>query len=219
MKSNTWKFLFILLLSPAFCNGQQKQSVAWTAKFKSPINWQRVHSLGFLIVSTNDALYGINPADGNIMWENKNFPALAPDTFEEVAGTEFITIAYKTDNSSTIPMQAIIEVAAGKVLFDSKKEGIGVLSRHVLSASGKLLVIGMRPKNLVASLFMYDIVTGQQVWANDELFKAESSGKGLLGKLQTMGTELGSLQALTSDPYEIDQNSLLLTHPLYVVRI
>ena len=219
MKSIITKFLFIALLTPAFSNAQQKQPVAWSAKFKSPINWQRVHSLGYLIVSTNDGLYGVNPTDGNILWENKNFPALTPATFEEVTGTEFVTIAYKTDNSSTIPMQAIIEVASGKVLFDSKTENIGVLSRHVLPASGKLLVIGMRPKNLVASLFMYDINSGQQVWANDDLFKAESTGKGLLGKLQTMGTELSSLQALTSEPYELDENSLLLTHPMYVFKI
>ena len=211
--------LLVLLLFPALSMAQRKQSVAWTAKFKNPINWQRVHSLGYLIVSTNDALYGVNPSDGNVLWENKNFPALAPSTFEEVTGTEFATIAYTTDNSSTIPMQAIIEVATGKVLFDSKKESIGVLSRHVLSASGKLLIIGMKPKNLVASLFMYDIISGQQVWVNDELFKAESAGKGLLGRLQTMGTELGSLQALTSDPFELDKNSLLITHPMYVVRI
>jgi hypothetical protein len=57
------------------------------------------------------------------------------------------------------------------------------------------------------------------VWANDDLFKSESGGKGLLGKLQKLGDELGSLQALTSEPYELDQNSLLLTHPNYVVRI
>jgi outer membrane protein assembly factor BamB len=219
MKKNIINLLVILLLTPALSMGQQKQPVAWTAKFKNSINWQRVHSLGYLIVSTNDALYGVNPSDGNILWENKNFPALSPSTFEEVTGTEFVTIAYKNDNSSTIPMQAIIEVASGKVLFDSKKESIGVLSRHVLPASGKLLVIGMRPKNLVASLFMYDIMSGQQVWANDDLFKAETAAKGFLGKLQNMGTELGSLQALTSDPYELDQNSLLLTHPMYVLRI
>lgn len=219
MKNIIAKFLFILLLIPAFSNAQQKQPAAWSAKFKSPINWQRVHSLGYLIVSTNDALYGVNPMDGKILWENKTFPALNPATFDEVTGTEFVTIAYKTDNSSSIPMQAIIEVASGKVLFDSKKESIGVLSRHVLPASGKLLVIGMRPKNLVASLFMYNIISGQQIWANDDLFKAESAGKGLLGKLQTMGNELSSLQALTSEPHELDQNSLLLTHPNYVIRI
>jgi outer membrane protein assembly factor BamB len=214
---------YLLLIIFAFAifssNAQQKLPSVWSAKFKTPINWQRVHSLGYLLVSTNDGLYSVNPNDGKILWENKQFPALNPASLEEVPGTEFVTIAYKNNTSSTIPMQAIMEVVSGKVLFDSQKESIGVLSRHVLPAAGKLLVIGMRPKNLIASLFMYDIATGQQVWANDDLFKTESAGKGLLGKLQKMGDELSSLQALTSEPYELDQNSLLLTHPNYVIRI
>lgn len=207
--------LFVTFLSHA----QQKLPVAWSAKFKTPINWQRVHSLGYLIISTNDGLFGVNPSDGKILWENKNFPALDPSTFAEVSGTEFVTIAYKSDKSSTIPMQAIIEVINGKVLFDSQKESIGVLSRHVLPSAGKLLVIGMKPKTMIASLFMYEIATGKQVWVNDELFKSDTEAKGFLGKLQQMGDELSSLQALTSEPYELDANSLLLTHPNYVMRI
>src|SRR5687767_3808234 len=220
MKRAAYLILLIAILSPIAGHTQQKLSASWSAKFKSAINWQRVHSLGYIIVSTNDGLYGVNPNDGKVLWENKSFPALNPTTFEEVSGTEFVTIAYKTDNTSTIPMQAIIEVVSGNVLFDSQKESVGVLSRHVLPSAGKLLIIGMRPKNLVASLLMYDIVSGKQVWANDDLFKADKpAGKGLLGKLQTLSDELSSLQALTSEPIELDQNSLLLTHPNYVIKI
>jgi hypothetical protein len=220
MKMKRSIHFLLLVVVPFFSLAQPKTAPAWSAKFASAINWQRVHSLGYLIVSTNDGLYGVNPMDGKIVWENKNFKALDPANYEEVSGTEFIAIAYKIDNSSTIPMQAIMEVVGGKVLFDSQKEGIGVLSRHVLPSAGKLLVIGVRPKNLVASLFMYDIISGQQVWANDDLFKADKSQtKGLLGKLQTMGTELSSLQALTSEPYELDATSMLITHPSYVIRI
>jgi hypothetical protein len=215
------KYLFVaIVVTPLMASAQQKISSAWSAKFKNPVNWQRVHALGYLIVSNNDGLYGVNPGDGKILWENKNFPALGAENFEEVKGTEFASIAYKTDASSKIPMQAIIEVVSGKVLFDSQKESIGVLSRHVLPSASKLLVIGMRPKNLVASLFMYDITSGKQVWANDDLFKAEKpAAGGLLGKLQAMGEELSSLQALTSEPYELDKNSMLLTHPNYIMRI
>jgi outer membrane protein assembly factor BamB len=198
---------------------QPKTAPSWSLKFQKPVQWQRVHSLGYIIASTADGLYGINPNDGKIIWENKNFPSLNPDMYQEIEGTEFISISFITERSSTIPMQAIVEVVGGKVLFDSQKESIGVLSRHVLASSGKLLVIGMRPKNLVASLLMYDIATGQQLWANDELFKAESSGKGLLAKLQTMGTELSSLQALTSEPVEIDDQNIIITHPNYVMRL
>src|SRR5687767_10818355 len=135
-------FFCMTMVITWFCEAQPKTNKAWSAKFGSSINWQRVHSLGYLIVSTNDGLYGVNPNDGKIIWENKSFAALNPEYYQEVDGTEFLTIAYKTESTSKIPMQAIINVGDGKVLFDSQKEQIGVLSRHVLPESGRLLVIG-----------------------------------------------------------------------------
>lgn len=199
---------------------QTKIATAWSAKFRSPINWQRVHSLGYIIVSTNDGLFGVNPADGKIIWENKVFAALNPDNFQEVQGTEFVSIAYKNEKSTTLSMQAIIEVVGGRVLFDSQKESIGVLSRHVLTSSGRLLVIGARPNTLSASLFMYDIASGKQLWANDDVFKGTpSETKGFLGKLQTMGEQLSNLQSLNSEPVELADKSIIITHPNYVIRI
>lgn len=198
---------------------QTKIPAAWSAKFKSAVNWQRIHSLGYLIVSTNDALYGVSPSDGKILWENKSFSALNSSDFEEVTGTEFVTITYKDDPGATIPMQAIVEVISGKTLFDSKAEGIGVLSRHVLPASGRLLVIGAKKGNLIASLFMYDITTSKLLWSNDELFKVEAAGKGFLNKLQAGLQSLSNLQGLTSEPLELADQSMIITHPNYVIRI
>jgi outer membrane protein assembly factor BamB len=209
-----------MVMSALISNAQPKTAPSWSAKFKTSINWQRVHSLGYLIVSTNDALYAVNPADGKILWENKAFATLDPDFYQEVEGTEFLTIAYKNDESSSIPMQAIINVETGKVLFDSQKEKIGVLSRHVLPESGRLLVIGVKPKTLSASLFMYDIVSGQQLWSNDDMFKGEAgAAKGFLGKLQAMGNQLSNLQSLTSEPLELDDETIIITHPNYVIRL
>lgn len=202
------------------CNAQPKTAPSWSARFKTPVNWQRVHSLGYIIVSTNDGLYGVNPDDGKIMWENSAFAALNPEHYQEVEGTEFLTIAYQADKASTIPMQAIVHVATGTVLFDSKAEQIGVLSRHVLPGSGRLLVIGVKPKTLAASLFMYDIASGAQLWSNDEMFKAEEGGgKGFLGKLQAMGQQLSNIQSLTSEPLEMEDGSIIVTHPNYVIRL
>jgi outer membrane protein assembly factor BamB len=214
--------LFVALLCTMAWGGnaQPKTAPSWSAKFKSPVNWQRVHSLGYLIVSTNDGLYGVNPNDGKILWENKSYPAVDPANFQEVEGTEFITISFITEKSSTIPMQAIIEVVGGKVLFDSQKEQIGVLSRHVLPSSGRLLVIGVKPNTLSASLFMYDINTAKQLWANDDLFKADQpTTKGFLGKLQAMGQQLSNLQSLTSEPIELEDQTMIITHPNYVIRL
>jgi hypothetical protein len=86
-------------------------------------------------------------------------------------------------------MQAILNVGTGKVLFDSQKEQTGVLSRHVLPESGRLLVIGVKPNTMAASLVMYEIVSGKQLWSNDDMFEADAgSAKGFLGKLQAMGS-------------------------------
>jgi outer membrane protein assembly factor BamB len=220
MKALSRLLAVCMVMSALMVNAQPKTAPSWSAKFKTSINWQRVHSLGYLIVSTQDALYGVNPDDGKIIWENKAFPALNPDYYAEVEGTEFLTIAYKTEASSTIPMQAIINVGSGKVLFDSQKEQIGVLSRHVLPESGRLLLIGVKPKTLAASLFMYDITGGQQLWSNDEMFKADAgAAKGFLGKLQAMGQQLSNLQSLTSEPLEMPDGSVILTHPNYVIRV
>lgn len=220
MKSFT-RMLTVCMVSLALIAGAQpKTAPSWSAKFKTPITWQRVHSLGYLIINTHDGLYGVNPDDGKILWENKSFASISPEFYQEVEGTEFITIAYQSDQPSTIPMQAIIHAVTGKVLFDSQKEQIGILSRHVLPESGRLLVIGVKPKSLSASLFMYDIANGQQLWTNDEMFKVDAAGaKGFLGKLQAMGQQLGNLQSLTSEPLELDDETIIITHPNYVIRL
>src|SRR5258708_39733300 len=106
-----------------------------------------------------------------------------------------------------IHLQGIVEVEKGNVLFDSLKESIGVLSRHVLTLSGRLLIIGVKQhqelKDMVATLFMYDISTGKQLWVNDNLFKPDApAAKGFLGKLQTMGHQLGNLHKLTIEPLQ-----------------
>jgi outer membrane protein assembly factor BamB len=213
--------LFIVILA-SYHSGiaQTKTPPSWTAKFKKPINWQRVHSLGYLIVGTSDALYGVNPTDGKILWENKNYPAVNPASYSEIEGTEFVTLSVMTDKSPNFPMQVIIEVVEGKTLFDSQKEEIGVLSRHVLPQSNRLLIIGAKQGALIASLFMYDIVSGKQLWTNSDLFQPDqTSQKGFMGKLQALGQKLASLQSLSSEPLEMKDGTLILTHPSYVIRL
>jgi hypothetical protein len=87
-----------------------------------------------------------------------------------------------------------------------------------------LLVIGVRQqkelKDMVATLFMYNIATGEQLWVNDNLFKPDApTTKGFFAKLQAMGQQLGNLQKLTSEPMEIDDQYLIITHPSYVIKL
>lgn len=213
-----------LMLASFGIIAQPKTAPAWTARFANPINWQRIHSLGIIIVSTNGGLYGVNPADGTIAWENKAFAGLNPAMMEEVAGTEFLAITYKVDQASSIPLQAIVKALDGKVLFDSQKENIGVLSRHVLPRSGRLLIMGVKQggelKDLVATVFMYEIQSGKQLWMNDQLFRPEApKAKGFLGALEQFGNQMSGLQRLTSEPYELDNEFVMITHPAFVMKL
>jgi outer membrane protein assembly factor BamB len=224
MKKASKFFMIVWMLIPAILYAQPKTAPAWSAKFSSAINWQRIHSLGTIIVSTNEALYGVNPADGSISWENKSFAQLGSNMLEEVPGTEFLAITYKVDAKSSIPFQAIVKVLDGKVLFDSQKEGIGVLSRHVLPASGQLLIMGVKQggelKDLFATIFMYDIQSGKQLWMNDQLFRPEPpKAKGLLGSLESFGAQMSGLQKLTSEPYELNNEFVIITHPGFVMKL
>lgn len=221
MKNSFFPFLLagLILFFPLISKAQSHTKPAWSTKFTSDINWQRIHSLGYIIVSTNHGLYGVNPDNGMIMWERKEFAALDPAMFEEVAGTEFIAVARHKSADSILPMQAIINVMSGRILFDSDKEGIGILSRHVLPESGRLLVVGAAKGNLSATLFMYDIVSGDALWSNDELFKVESAGTGFLAKLQAGVKTMANLQGLIAEPIETDDESMIIAHPAYFMKI
>ena len=220
MKRTAQTLLVIVLLASFSLGYGQTKTPSWTARFKKPITWQRVHSLGYLIVATSEGLYGVNPSDGKILWENKNYPNVNSADYAEIEGTEFVTLSVMTNQSSNFPMQVIIEVVEGKTLFDSQKEQIGVLSRHVLPRSNRLLIIGAKANALMASLFMYDIVSGKQLWANSDLFQPDQTNqKGLLGKLQAMGQKLASLQSLSSEPLEMNDGTIIITHPSYVIKL
>jgi outer membrane protein assembly factor BamB len=220
MKTRLFSLSFLLALTYCFVStAQVPTKAAWSTKFTSPIAWQRIHSLGYIIVSTGNGLYAVNPDDGKIMWENKDFAALDASLYEEIEGTEFIAVARQTSKESTLRMQAIIDVISGTTVFDSQKEGIGILSRHVLPRSARLLIIGAAHGNLAATLFMYDIRSGRLLWSNDELFKVAAEGKGFLAKLQAGMQSLSNLQGLIAEPVEVDDESMLVTHPGYFMRI
>lgn len=218
MKTLFASILAFLFCAGLTCYGQKKLEPAWRTKFTNPITWQRVHSLGYIIAETNDALQAIDPHTGKKIWENVSFGGLNPDQYEEVSGTQFLTINYGVDQ---FPLQAIVDVVTGNVLFDSKRESISVISKHILKESGKLLVVGVKKEGkLVASLLMYDIESGKQLWANDDLFVSSGGGgKGLLGKLQAFSETVGNIQSLTAEPYELDADRMIITHPNFVINL
>src|SRR5690606_41227564 len=97
--------LALLALTSFFLsNAQTLTKAGWSTKFTSPIGWQRIHSLGYIIVSTSNGLYVVNPDDGKIKWEEKEFAALDTTWHEEIEETEFMAVARQLITESTLHM-------------------------------------------------------------------------------------------------------------------
>ncbi|MBN2522925.1 MAG: PQQ-binding-like beta-propeller repeat protein [Bacteroidales bacterium] len=195
---------------------------SWKKNFDSPVAWQKVTNIGYLIVSTEKALYGINPESGETLWENAKLGSIPIESFEEVRGTQFFSITIGGQISDVIIMNPM----DGKEIFNSEQEGIAaVLSKHPLSRSGKLLIVGTKKGELSLTLLMYDVNTGELLWMNEDLFKVQKSTEGKSGfgafmaNLESTAATMGNISGLTADPLEMDNETLLLAHPNYIISL
>jgi outer membrane protein assembly factor BamB len=218
MKKTCLLFLMIF----AFSISKAEITPSWKKNFDSPVAWQKVTNIGYLIVSTQKALYGINPESGETLWENTNLGSIPPESFEQVRGTQFFSIT----TGGEMPDVVIINPMDGKVIFDSEQEGIAaVLSKHPLNRSCRLLVVGTKKGELSLTLLMYDVNTGNQLWMNEDLFKVQKSTEGKSGlgafmtNLESAVATMGNVAGLTADPLEIDNETLILAHPNYIVSL
>ncbi len=217
------KTSLFLILAIAFFTVKAEISPAWKKSFDSPVKWQKITNIGYLIVSTEKALYGINPESGDVLWENTQLSSIPEEAYEQVTGTQFFSITTGGQIADVI----IINPLDGKVFFDSEKEGIAaVLSKHPLGQSGKLLIVGTKKGDMVLTLLLYDINTGEQLWVNEDLFRVEkksTEGQGKFGAflstLEASAEEMGNIAGLTAEPLEIDKENFLIAHPRYIISL
>src|SRR5881296_2429464 len=170
-------------------------TAAWTLRMKGDIRWQQVTPAGALLVSTDAALAGVDIERGQVTWEKPELGGLPPDSVRMVEGSLLMEAARPG-------LLLIFDPVTGAVVFDSRRLSLTqVVTRRVLPQSGTLLVHGRRASGppVVA---LYDLVTGDQRWANEGLFEQSGPAKrGLGGLMQGLaravsgGIELGVLQA------------------------
>jgi outer membrane protein assembly factor BamB len=214
-------FLKLILLLVLFKSVYAQQEPAWKAEKLGPVEWMRVTELGYVVVSTLGSIKCLDPDTGNLLWENQSLGTVREDMFSEVSGTQYLQIGYGVEKEETdLPMIALVDVVSGTLVFDSRKENVGILGTYPLPRSGKFLVVGSEPGKFFARLYMYDMKSGTRLWVNEELFKGNPSGKGgMLGKMAGAVQGMINMQSLTSAPVEADEEHLYITHPSYVIKL
>src|SRR5438046_1320611 len=181
-------------------------TAAWTLKVKGDIRWQQVTPMGALLVSTDAALAAVDIERGQVMWEKPELGAVPTDGVRVVEGSLLM--------EATRPgVLVIFDPVSGVVAFDSQRLKLQqIVTRRVLPQSGTLLVHGRRAdgSSVVA---LYDLVTGEQCWANEALFEqAEPKKRGfgaLMQGLQRTAAEGSALEVLQAGPDMIVVHTLM----------
>ncbi|MEQ9219933.1 MAG: hypothetical protein RLO17_17895 [Cyclobacteriaceae bacterium] len=211
------KFTTALLMIFAVSLFAQKQA-AWTTSFDGPVNWQRVTSLGQLVVNSGNSLVGIDTDTGDRLWKIDGFLNLDINSYQGIGNSNFFTI---TTFSGDETQFQLINSLNGKVLMNSVDEGVAdILSSDILPRLGLLVMVVEKTGAGQASLIALDINSGVIRWSNDEIFKVDlgnSFGSGALGSLlnqaASTATNEANKQGLMASPMALDDNSLLLLHP------
>src|SRR5216117_3464114 len=181
-------------------------TAAWTLRMKGDIRWQQVTPAGALLVATDAALSGVDIERGQALWEKPELGGLLADSVHMVEGSLLM--------EATRPgLLLIFDPVTGTVVFDSRRLNLAqIVTRRVLPQSGTLLVHGSRAAG-PSVVALYDLVTGEQRWANEALFEQAESKKGgfgaLMQGLQRTASEGTALEVLQAGPDMIVVHTLM----------
>jgi outer membrane protein assembly factor BamB len=181
-------------------------SQAWTVSLKGEIRWQQVTPAGALLVSTDAVLAAIDTEHGQISWQKPELGGLPQEGIRAVDDS----LLMKAERPGLL---LIFDPVTGAVVFDSRNLNLtAIVTCRVLPQSGTLLVHGKRAAGppVVA---LYDLVSGQQRWANEGLFEqAEPKKRGfgaLMQGLVRTASEGSELQVLQAGPDMIVIHTLM----------
>ncbi|MFK7811319.1 MAG: hypothetical protein AB8B59_02425 [Maribacter sp.] len=143
-------FLLLSLLIP-ITNFAQVE-VKWNKELPTKILWQEVTSMGNLIVSSREELFGVDTETGDIVWSKRAHGNLDRASYEELPNSPFFTITSR----NTLHL---IDQFNGMEVFNSTNAGIKkVLSYYLLYDTNSILVAGTDLKGdpLLVSVKMSD---------------------------------------------------------------
>ncbi len=213
---------YIIGLLAVFSLIAQKKAT-WNLSFDQPVVWQKVTSLGQLIVHSGTSMIGVNTDSGEKIWKVDGIGNLDIESYEGIGNSNFFTISTAPDGSQFM----LINSLDGKVLMNSKDEGVAtILSSDILPGMGLLIMVAEKIDAGQASLLAFDINSGSIRWENDDIFKVEldqSFGKGAFGAMikqaaSNLANEANKL-GLMAKPLAIASDKLLLLHPNFTYCI
>lgn len=178
IQTRTWKVWFAVLsftmiVSHGFAASEVPPAAElWTAKFTKDVNWQQLTDAGYLVVCTDDGVYGYDPVTGKEAWKMEDVKKIPEDYFSPISGTQFAAITQSAGALGAMTMTLIVDVTTGKTMWTTKE-------LEIMNASGYFLVMedmalwlyGQKAKGGKYAIFYIDLESGKVLWSSEELAK------------------------------------------------
>ncbi|HXI22008.1 MAG TPA: PQQ-binding-like beta-propeller repeat protein, partial [Gemmatimonadales bacterium] len=192
---------------------------AWTVQADQPIEWLRFLPSRILVVSSDDGLRGLNPADGSAVWRRADLGNVSQTTFEGAqqsaplaggpakTGTAAPVIrtmeelpggrlaAILADSGGVRSWFDVIDLTTGTTAWSSSALGIGDAHGFLpFPDSGTILVYGtlIEPGRRRQFWTRVTVATGEKLWTTDSLLLSPPVQFDAAGLVASRGTINGN---------------------------
>lgn len=144
----------------------------WNISFEKEINWQQLTPAGNLVVGTDEALYGIDPATGAITWQWEELKKLKQPFFEAIPYTQYAVVNAASGPFGAQSNTMLIDVLNGKQIWSSKEIGlVSTQGQFLLMETGQIMMFGQSAEKMKPTLVVADLETGVPAWSSQEFLK------------------------------------------------
>lgn len=165
MHLDTFRSTVLTLCITALAPVQAQMNAAWTAD-TGPVQWMRTTSAGALVVGTAEALKGVDPANGAVLWSLKELGGAPVANYAEVERSPYITVVPAGRPEALF----IVEPFTGQVVFNSEATGLSnIASKYFLYANEAIILVGQKADKQ-ASMVCVDMASGKVRWTKDDAF-------------------------------------------------
>jgi len=167
------------------------------------IDWLKQSDYGYLICGADNIIYCVNNVDGNVVWVNKELPlGISTESSSFIDGTPYMLIEYTSLTGKG--RAAIINVLNGKIIYNSKEDGVKVAEVHKLLKADGILLETIKSKEQIITFL--DIISGQVKWS--VTLGTEKGGIGLGAIMRKMG----SVSYLGGKPFVNTSGDVILSY-------
>ena len=159
------KIILVVLTLIVATNSFSQKANDWTKNFDAKIKWYKITDAGILVICTKEALYGINPTDGNQIWTDQDVENIKEEEVRVVENTPYIAVFKQGFIKNSLKY---IDVVTGKVVANSKDYISAIMRENYIAKTNSVLFQGLNTKGKMA-LVKFNLADGTKMWEQTEI--------------------------------------------------